>query len=72
MLKLSPNKTEFIMLGNSSNRSKLFICFTIKFLGSLVSPTGKVRNLGVLFDADYSLSNQVSSIVSFANIIYMI
>jgi hypothetical protein len=64
MLKLNPDKTEFLLLGNSLNRSKLSDCFPIEFLGSLVSPTEKVRNLGVLFDADFSLSNQVSSIVS--------
>jgi hypothetical protein len=64
MLKLNPDKTEFLLLGNSSNRSKQSNCFPINFLGSSVSPTDKVRNLGVLFDADFSLSNQVSSIVS--------
>ena len=53
MLKLNPDKTEFLLLGNSLNRSKLSDCFPIEFLGSLVSPTEKVRNLGVLFDADF-------------------
>jgi hypothetical protein len=62
MLKLNPDKTEFLLLGNSSNESKLSNCFPIEFLRSLVSPTDKVRNLGVLFDAEFSLSNQVSSI----------
>jgi hypothetical protein len=64
MLKLNLDKTEFLILGNYSNRFKLSNCFSIEFFGSNVFLTDKVRHLGVLFDADFSLSNQISSIVN--------
>ena len=61
-LKLNPDKTEFILLGTKSQRDKLAGFFPIDILGSKISPTDKARNLGVIFDADFSFSSHVVSV----------
>ena len=61
-LKLNPNKTEFILFGTKSQRAKLSGCFPVDICGSKISPTDKVRNLGVIFDSDFSFSKQVVSV----------
>ena len=61
-LKLNPDKTEFILFGSSSQRAKLASCFPVDILGSQLCPTDKVRNLGVVFDSNFSFSQHVSSV----------
>lgn len=61
-LKLNPNKTEFILLGTKPQRNKLADRFPVDILGSQVRPADKVRNLGVIFDADFSFSKHVVSV----------
>jgi len=61
-LKLNPDKTEFILLGTKSQREKLAGCFPVDILGSKISPTDKARNLGVIFDSDFSFSKHVVSV----------
>ena len=61
-LKLNPDKTEFIILGSKTSRERLAHLFPINILGSDLNPTSKVRNLGVIFDADFSFTDQVNSI----------
>ena len=62
MLKLNPDKTEFILLGTDSQRKKLANCFPVDILGSKLIPSDKVRNLGVIFDSGFTLSNHVASV----------
>ena len=61
-LKLNPDKTEFILIGSEAQRRKLASCFPVDVLGSQVQPSDKVRNLGVVFDSDFSLSSHVASV----------
>ena len=61
-LKLNPDKTEFILLGTKSQRDKLASFFPTDILGSTIAPADKVRNLGVIFDSNFSFSNQVASV----------
>ncbi len=61
-LKLNPDKTEFIVVGTETQHSKLADLFPMDILYNMVSPTDKVRNLGVIFDKDFSFHNQVMSI----------
>ena len=61
-LKLNPDKTEFILLGTQSQRDKIAGCFPVDILGSKVIPTDKARNLGVIFDSDFSFSKHVVSV----------
>ena len=52
MLKLNPDKIEFIVFGSEKQRKMLSNCFPINILGTDLSPTDKVKNLGVIFDAN--------------------
>ena len=61
-LKLNPVKTEFILFGSKKQREKLNAWFPIDILGSPLCPAGSVKNLGVWFDSDFSLSKDVQSV----------
>ena len=61
-LKLNPDKTEFIIFGSNRHRDKLKACFLIDILGSPLCPVDLVKNLGVWFDSDFSLSKHVQNI----------
>ena len=61
-LKLNPDKTEFIVIGSDRQRESLSEFFPVDILGSSLSPTDKVRNLGVVFDSAFSFSNQIVSV----------
>ena len=61
-LKFNPDKTEFILFGSKSQRKKLANYFPIDILGSQLSPTNVVRNLGVYFDSGFNFSNHVSAV----------
>ena len=54
-LKLIPDKTEFIIFGLKSQWDKLKACFPIDILGSPLCPVDSVKNLGVVFNSDFSL-----------------
>ena len=61
-LKLNPDKTEFIIFGSKRQRDKLKACFPIDILGSPLCPVNSVKNLGVWFDSDFSLSKHVQNV----------
>lgn len=61
-LKLNPDKTEFILLGTDTHRSRLDNFFPVDILGNTCTPTFKVKNLGVIFDSTLSMSKHVSQI----------
>ena len=61
-LKLNPDKTEFIIFGLKRQRDKLKECFLINILGSPLCPVDSVKNLGVWFDSDFSLSKHVQNV----------
>lgn len=63
-LKLNPDKTEFLLLGTPIKRGNLSHFFPTELLGSWLSPSGKVRNLGVIFDNRLSLTQHVSAVCS--------
>ena len=58
-LKLSPDKTEFIVFGSKAQRQKLSSHFPVNILGNLLNPANIVKNLGVWFDADFCFSEHV-------------
>ena len=53
-LKLNYDKTEFIIIGTKQQRHKLSNHFLVKLLDNDISPSDSVRNLGVVFDSDFS------------------
>ena len=61
-LKLNPDKTEFIIFGSKRQRDKLKACFPINILGNSLCPADSVKNLGVWFDSDFSLSKHVQNV----------
>ena len=64
LLKLNPDKTEFIVFGSKHLRSKLSNFYPIEILGNSLVPVDTVKNLGVKFDSSFNFSAQVSSICS--------
>ena len=61
-LKLNPDKTEFIIFGYKRQRDKLKAYFPINILGNPLYPVGSVKNLGLWFDSDLSLSKHVQNV----------
>ena len=62
-LKLNSNKTEFIIIGTKQQRHKLSNHFPVKLLDNDISPSDSVRNLGVIFDSDFSFHKHISNII---------
>ena len=62
-LCLNPAKTEIIWLGSSRN---LQLCSSIPLLisGVLIKPSTKVKNLGVMFDSDLSMTTHINKLLS--------
>ena len=61
-LKLNSDKSQFIIIGTKQQRHKLCNHFPVKLLDNDVSPSDSVRNLGVIFDSDFSFHKNVSNI----------
>ena len=55
-LRLNANKTDFIIIGTSRQRSKLTF-FPTNILSHSITPSDTVRNLGVTFDSDFNFRN---------------
>ena len=62
-LKLNPDKTEYIIIGSQKNCNQLLPHFPINIPGNQVSPAQSVRNLGVVFDSNFTFSNHVSQVI---------
>ena len=61
-LKLNPDKTEFIVFGSKRQRDKFKAYFPSTILGTPLCPAESVKNLGVWFDSDFSLSKHVQNV----------
>ena len=60
-LCLNPHKTEFLIIGNARQCSKISLdC--LDFSGSSVPVSASARNLGFIFDSSLSFSNQISAV----------
>ena len=66
-LKLNPDKTEFLLIGNKCHRVKVAHKFPIQLLGNYISSTPTARNLGVIFDEDFNLVKHIYSIIKACN-----
>ena len=62
MKSINSNKTEFIIIGTKQQRHKLSNHFPVKLLDNDISPSDSVRNLGVIFDSDFSFHKYISNI----------
>ena len=61
-LKLNLDKTEFIVFGSKRQSDKLKVYFPSTILGSPLCPAEWVKNLGVWFNSDLSLSKHVQNV----------
>ena len=59
-LKLNPSKTEFISIGSKKQREKFKDLFPILLLDHDTLPKAFVRNLGVIFECDFTFKRQIS------------
>ena len=61
-LKLNSDKTEFIVFCSKRQRDKLKAYFPSTILGSPLCTAESVKNLGVWFNSDFSLSKHVQNV----------
>ena len=62
MLKLNPDKTEFIIFGSHAQLKKLDPYLLVRIFGNFMHPAVLVKNLGVWFDANFSFADHVCNI----------
>ena len=58
-LSLNPSKTEYLLIGNNQQRSKV-TSDTLSFSGCVIQPSSSARNLGVTFEPNLSLCKHIS------------
>ena len=58
-LKLNLEKTEFIVFGSKAQRQKISSHMPVSIFGSIFHPVDFVKNLGVWFDAEFSIFEHV-------------
>ena len=63
-LKLNPDKTEFLLIGNERQHSKYLSMFPIELLGVKTNPAKSARNLGVIFDKNFTFRSHISAVCS--------
>ena len=63
-LKLNPDKTEFLLIGNEQQQSKYTSMFPIELLGVKTILAKSARNLGVIFDKKFILRSHISVVSS--------
>ena len=63
-LKLNPDKTEFLLIGNEWQQSKYLSMFPIELLGVETYPAKSARNLGVILDKNFNFRSHISAICS--------
>ena len=63
-LKLNPDKTEFLLIGNERQRRKYLSMFPIELLGLETYQTNSARILRVIFDKSFNFRSHISAICS--------
>ena len=59
-LKLNADKTEFLIIGTSTQRTKLNGFFPTHILSQSITPAASVLNLGVTFDENFNFKQHIS------------
>ena len=62
MLKLNPEKTDFIIFGSHAQLKKLDSHLPVRIFGKLLHPSAVVKNLGDRFDDNFSFADHVRNI----------
>ena len=63
-LKLNVDKTEFLLIGNERQRNKYLFMFPIELSGVQTNPAKSARNLGVIFDQNFTFRSHISAVCS--------
>ena len=63
-LKLNPDKTEFLLIGNKRQRSKYLSMFPIELVCDKTNLAKSARNIGVIFDTNFSFRSHISLVCS--------
>ena len=58
-LKLNPDKTYLIIIGNKQQRNRVISHFPVNLLGSDTFPLDTVRNLSVVFDKEFNFGQHI-------------
>ena len=61
-LKLNPDKTEFLLIGNDRQRAKYSNVFPLELMGNEVVSSSSARNLGFMFDEDFSMDSHIKNL----------
>ena len=61
-LKLNPDKTEFIVIGDDQIRNSLKSSFPVSLLGNIMEPAESVKNLGVILVAESLMERHVANL----------
>ena len=59
-LKLNPDKTEFLLIGNERQRSKYLSMCPIELLGVKTNPAKSARNVSVIFYKNFTFRSHIS------------
>ena len=63
-LKVNPDKTEFLLIGNERQQSEHLSMFPIELLRVKNNPANSARNLGVIFDENFTFRSHISIVCS--------
>ena len=61
-LKVNPDKTEFLLIGNERQRSKYHCIFPIELFDVKTYPAESALNLAVIFANNFSYRSHISAI----------
>ena len=66
-LKLNPDKTEFMLIGNKCHRNKFNSKFPVDILNNSIPPAAHAKNLGVIIDSDLNFQRHIKNTVKVCN-----
>ena len=66
-LKLNPDKTEFMLIGNKCQRKKFDSFFPVEILENSIPPAAHAKNLGVIIDSDLNFKRHINNTVKVCN-----
>ena len=61
-LKLNPDKTEFIVIGDDQIKRSQKSYFPVSLLGNIMEPAESVKNLGVILGTENSMQKHVANL----------
>ena len=63
-LKLSPSKTDFLLIGHEQQQKKYLSSFPVTLMGIDADPSASSRNQGVDFDQNFNFQKHISRLCS--------